>query len=143
MISCRFCLKLNGRIRFISNIKSPYTSCKQLYDLKIGWCFFLSSNNTGKIRKVSYFFLYIVYTLEGTAENVQIIGIPILILCIYIAEASPKSHTYFAPGEKIRNKLQVKRHKICPTGRSQSVECETYTWQNGHNRSYDLRFIQS
>ena len=46
--------------------------------------------------------------------------------------SSPLSHTFFAPGEKIRSNLGVNLYKMCLRDHSQSVESEKYTNQNGH-----------
>ena len=52
------------------------------------------------------FQLQIHYTLKGTAENVQVIGVSIMIfLCIYLTASSPVSHTYFYPRRE--NKKQA------------------------------------
>ena len=68
------------------------------------------------------FQLQIHCTLEGTAENVPIIGIPILIfLCIYITASSPVSHTYFCPRRENKKELSLKLHNMCLMGQGQSV----------------------
>ena len=66
------------------------------------------------------------HTLAVIAENVPISSIPILIfLCIIITASSPVSHSYFPPGEKIRNNLEVKLYKMCLRGQCWSVKSDT------------------
>ena len=69
------------------------------------------------------FQLQIHHTFEVIPENVPIFSIPILIfLCIFITISPTVSHTFFAPGEKIRSNLVVKFYDMCLRGQVQSVE---------------------
>ena len=74
------------------------------------------------------FQLQIHYTLEGTAENVQVIGVPILIiLCIYITASSPVSHTYFCPRKENKKQATGETSQNVSYDQDQSIESEMYT----------------
>ena len=79
------------------------------------------------------FQLQIPCTLKGAAENVQVIGIPILIfLRIYIKSSSPVLLTYLClRREKRKQALYETLQNVSYKSRS-SVVSETYTCQNGH-----------
>ena len=65
------------------------------------------------------FQLQIHCSLKGTAGNVQVTGVSIMIFLGILTASSPVSHTYFYPRRE--NKKQT-LNGMCLTGQCQSVE---------------------